>query len=197
MVLLTALSLLMATLQTQTLKSDFTFTVTANQSQPMTYNGAVTMQGERFMFQMLSMEAAYDGKTLYIYQEETDELTLSNPTQEELSETNPFYMAKTLMPLCNVTERESKSGEEVYITLTPKQQTSNGAMNREMGKLTMMKDLVSLTVKVRKADNMPLSMELREKQQTSSLRMTNPRYVKENVVWVVNKPNAFVNDLRE
>ena len=83
--LLSALSLFLAMVQSHTLQSDFTMTLSMAQSQPVTYSGSLLMQGERFRLEMLSMEAAYDGKTLYLYQPETDELTLPVPETNELN----------------------------------------------------------------------------------------------------------------
>ena len=68
---LTVLQSLLATLEQKTLVSDFTLTYNqspiANSPSPITYTGNLAMHGKQFSLSMFSMDAAYDGNTLYIY----------------------------------------------------------------------------------------------------------------------------------
>lgn len=183
--LLSALSLFLAMVQSHTLQSDFTMTLSMAQSQPVTYSGSLLMQGERFRLEMLSMEAAYDGKTLYLYQAETDELTLSVPETNELNEVNPFRMVQQVLPLCNTSERKQKDGKETLITFTPKD-----------GEKVPFR---SASLCLRTDDLMPLSLEMREQKQTSLLRFTNPVRLEKDVPlsrFSLSHPEAYLNDLR-
>ena len=183
--LFSALSLFLAMLQSNTLQSDFTMTISLAQSQPVTYSGSLLMKGERFRLEMLSMEAAYDGKTLYIYQAETDELTLSVPETNELNEVNPFRMVQQVLPLCNTSERKQKEGKETLITFTPKD-----------GEKVPFR---SASLCLRTEDLMPLSLEMREQKQTSLLRFTNPVRLEKNVPlsrFSLSHPEAYLNALR-
>ena len=96
LIILTALSSFLTGLETKTLQTDFTLTIAENVSQPMNITGTITVHGTQFLLSALDYDAAYDGKTLYIWQPDTEELTLSNPTDEELLEVNPFLYAKAL-----------------------------------------------------------------------------------------------------
>ena len=109
LMILTVLSSFLTNLETKTLQSDFTVTVAEEVNAPMNYPGTITMSGNCFRLSMFSVDAAYDGKTMYMYSGDTDELTLSNPTDQELVETNPLLYAKALVPVCNVTERTNRS----------------------------------------------------------------------------------------
>ena len=144
LLILSVLSSFLANLETKTLHSAFTVTVSEEVNAPMNYPGDIIMQGDKFRLEMMDIEAAYDGKTMYMYTGKTDELTLSNPTEQELLEANPFLYAKALVPVCNVTERTS--GDQTIITLTPKDQSIG--INR-------------FVLKIRTADLIPLSAEIK------------------------------------
>lgn len=116
---MTALSAFLTSLETKTLQTDFTLTVTENVSQPMNITGSITVNGERFVLAALDYEAAYDGNTLYLWQPDTEELTLSTPTQQELIEANPFLFAKAL----------DQQGKKVNIVLDDKQLPVKAQMN--------------------------------------------------------------------
>lgn len=180
LILLTILSSFLANLETKTLQSDFTVTVAEEVNAPMNYPGSIVMTGDKFRLEMFALEAAYDGKTLYMYSAETDELTLSNPTDQELVETNPLLYAKALVPVCTVTERES--GERTIITLTPKDQSIG--INR-------------FVLQVRNADMMPLSVEIKEGKKTSTLKFKEPKYISGKQTYtIVPDKDTYINDLR-
>ena len=179
--ILTILSSFLTNLETKTLQSDFTVTVAEEVNAPMNYPGTIVMSGRQFRLSMFNIDAAYDGKTLYMYAPETDELTLSNPTEQELVESNPLLYAKALVPVCNVTERAS--GEQTIITLTPKDQSIG--INR-------------FTLQVRTADLMPLKVEIKEGKKSTILKFKDPKYVTTKQEYKI-KPDkdTYVNDLRQ
>lgn len=53
-------------------------------------NGALTVAQEKFSVNSGDFGAWYDGEVLWSYQTKTNEVTLSEPTAEELMEINPF-----------------------------------------------------------------------------------------------------------
>ena len=165
LIILTILSSFLSNLETKTLQSDFTVTVAEEVNAPMNYPGRfMTMQGNKFRLEMFNIEAAYDGKTMYMYSPETDELTLTNPTEQELLESNPLLYAKALVPVCNVTERTRSDGKQTIVTLTPKDQSIG--INR-------------FVLNVRNSDLMPLSVEIKEGKKTSTLKMKEPKFMKQ------------------
>jgi len=183
LVILTALSSFLTGLETKTLQSDFTLTISADATQPINYIGNVTMCGEQFRLNFLDMEAAYDGKTLYLYQADTDELTLSHPTEQELMETNPFLYARALSKVCNITERTANNGQTI-ITLTPKDQT----IGIQRFVLTLDKNEI------------PIRAEIHEGKKVTTLSLKNAIYVQQPFgkyqLQATDYPTAFVNDLR-
>jgi len=180
--ILTVLSSFLANLETKTLQSNFIVTVAEEVNAPMNYPGTITMQGQLFRLSMFNIEAAYDGKTLYMYSGETDELTLSNPTEQELVETNPLLYAKALVPVCNVTERASQDGSQTVITLTPKDQSIG--INR-------------FVLRVRNSDLMPLQVEIKEGKKISTLKMKEPKFVTGAQKWeIIPDKDTYINDMR-
>lgn len=187
LIILTVLSSFLTNLETRTLQSDFTITVSEEVNAPMNYPGSLTMCGQSFLLKMFNLEAAYDGKTLYMYSPEIDELTLSNPTEQELVEANPFLYAKALVGVCNVVERPSSDGKQTIVTLTPK--------DRSIG-------IDRFTLRVRNEDLLPLSIEIKEGKKTSILKLKEPKFeVQGDKVQVIKYTilpgtNTYVNDLR-
>lgn len=182
LIILTVLANFIANLETKTLQSEFTLTIAEEVNAPMNYPGSFIMQGDKFRLGMMDIEAAYDGKTMYMYSGVTDELTLSNPTEQELLEANPFLYAKALLEVCNIAEKASQDGTQTIITLTPKDQSIG---------------IKRFSLHVRNADLMPLKAEIKEGKKTSSLKLNEPKFVTTPNEYVL-KPgkNTFVNDMR-
>ncbi len=180
-IFLTVLSSLFSTLEEHILQSDFTITITSKDAQPMTYAGNFTVQGEKFLLHAFGMDAAYDGETMYLYQEETDELTLSHPTTEELHQTNPLLFAKALAASSKVTEKAAADGKTVLVTLIPEDKTT---------------DIERMNLRVRVRDNMPIMIEIKEHNRTSTMRLGNPKFIETAPDYKIEKEGAYVNDLR-
>ena len=184
LLILTILSSFLTNLETKTLQSDFTVTVAENVASPMNYPGSLTMQGTQFKLSMFNIEAAYDGKTLYMYSPDTNELTLTNPTEQELVEANPFLYAKALVDVCNITERTVTGNPSpvTVITLTPKDQSIG--INR-------------FVLKVRTADLMPLQLEIKEGNKSSTLKLKNPAFVTSSPKYEIQPgKDTYLNDMR-
>ena len=191
LLILTILSSFLTNLETKTLQSDFTVTVAENVASPMNYPGSLTMQGTQFKLSMFNIEAAYDGKTLYMYSPDTDELTLTNPTEQELVQANPFLYAKALVDVCNITERTLTANPSpltanpsplTVITLTPKDQSIG--INR-------------FVLKVRTDDLMPLSIELKEGNKMTTLKLKEPKFIESKQEYKIQPDKStFINDMR-
>ena len=177
------------TLAENTLQSDFVITISEGASQPMNYPGTITMRGDRFLLEMFDIEAAYDGKTLYVYSATTDELTLSTPTEQELMEANPFLYAQALSEVCTITEQPIvvQAGAHLTITLTPNDQTA-GIQRFTLALRQEKQQGVSLWL--------PQQITIKEGKQQTTLRLTNPAYTTDIPSFTLTKPDAFLNDLR-
>lgn len=179
-IILTILQSLLATLEQKTLVSDFAISIAEQQAQPTTYTGDLAIHGKQFTISMFAIEAAYDGQTLYMYSDDTEELSLSTPTEEELLQTNPFLYAQALLPVCQYSEKTI--GDKTQITLTPADQTAG---------------IKKFVLRVTTATLLPTNIEIHETEvQTTTLRLNNARYIDETPSFIINKEGAFVNDLR-
>lgn len=184
----TALDVFLTNIEQQTLQSDFTITFTEEAAQPMNYPGTIVMRGNRFLLNMFDTEAAYDGKTLYIYNTANDELTLTTPSEEELTEANPFLYAKALTKVCTVTERQAKDPAQTIIVLTPKDQSAG---------------IQKFTLRLKRAGNetettvyLPVSIEIKEGKQVTTLTLKQPKYTEDTTAFRLDYPEAYLNDLR-
>lgn len=182
------LDVFLSNLEQQTLQSDFTITVSEEVAQPMNYPGSITMHGNRFLLSMFDTEAAYDGSTLYIYSASNDELTLSHPDEQELLEANPFLYAKALVKVCTVSERPAKDPTQTVITLMPNDQTIG---------------IQRFTLRLKRIENntdqlqyLPLSVEIKEGKQLTTLTLKQPRYITTSPSFRLDYPDAYLNDLR-
>lgn len=162
------------------MESEFTLTISADATQPISYTGSIAMSGEQFRLAFMDMNAAYDGNTLYMYQEDTDELTLSHPTEQELLETNPFLYAKALQEVCHITERVANNGQTI-VTLTPHDQS----IGIQRFTLTLTKD------------ELPARIEIKEGKKTTTLVLRNAKYTDEQQTYILTpEKSTYVNDLR-
>lgn len=182
LLILSVLTSFLTNLETKTLQSDFVVTVSEEVNAPMNFPGSLTMHGQLFRLEMFNIQAAYDGKTMYMYSPDTDELTLTNPTEAELTEANPLLYAKALIPACNVLEKASSDGKQTTVTLTPKDQSIG--INR-------------FVLIVRNSDQMPLQAEIKEGKKISTLKFKEPKFVNTKEEYVIKADKeTFVNDMR-
>ena len=182
-ILLSILQSLFALLGQKTMSTDFTITVQQQASQPISYTGTLTMHGEQFTLEAFGTQAAYDGKTLYMYNEDANELTLSAPTQEELYQANPLLFAKAMAEACDVNESTAK--DITTITLVPKEPV----------------DIDKITLKVKpltsgKQDYAPVTITLKEGAQTTTVLFRNLKYSDELREYILKPEGAFINDIR-
>ena len=180
LIIFTVLQSLLAALEQKTLVSDISISIADQQSQPITYTVSLAMHGKQFTLSMFNIEAAYDGNTLYIYSEDTEELTLSIPSEEELTQTNPFLYAQALLPVCQYAEKAS--GEKTQITLTPNDPSAG---------------ITKFILYVTTTTLLPSSIEFHEAEgKVTTLRLNNSHYTNEIPSFKIEKEGAFVNDLR-
>ncbi len=68
-----------------------TFTITAN---GRSTKGTLKSSGQKFTMQLPEVSSWYNGKTLYTYNPRTSETTVTEPTAQELLESNPLLYVK-------------------------------------------------------------------------------------------------------
>lgn len=155
---------------------------------PQIYRGNFLMFGDKFRLQADGLDARYDGKTQYIYMEQMDELSISEPTDEELLQVNPILMAKTMFVTCDMRFIQTSNSAAIYhVEFIPKEKES---------------EVELLTLKIRKSDKMLTQVTLVSSQGiVSELGLTQQKtsVSTHDVDFVIGEndyPGAFVNDLR-
>lgn len=166
----------------QTLSASFSITLVEGTNQQTAGAGTLKMRGSRFLLDMLGTEAAYDGKTLYVYQEDLDELTLSTPEAEELLDVNPVLFAKALMKAATIRfSAAQKDDKHYYIDFVPTQKDAG---------------IQRFVLKLRKKDLAPVEVQVKEGKQTTRVRFTDAAFGSDQPSFRLQKKGAYVNDMR-
>lgn len=108
-------------------KADFTVKAVTGSQVEGSENGTIQLDGEKFVMKTSDMTTWFDGKTQWTYLAKNDEVNVSNPTQEELQQINPYtflYMYQTgfFIKLGKVSTFQGKAVWEVILTANNKKQ---------------------------------------------------------------------------
>lgn len=154
-------------------------------------NGVIQLKGEKFMLKTSETTTWFDGKTQWSYMTKNDEVNVSNPTQEELQQINPYtflymYQKGFSYKLGATKMYRGKAVWEVVLTARDKKQ-----------------ELERITLFVTKDTYEPLYILLQQRGQQTRNEITITSYqTKQNYadqVFTFDKkqyPNAEVIDLR-
>ena len=173
------------------MKADFTVKAVANGLVEGAENGTIQLKGEKFVLKTSDIITWFDGKTQWSYVTKNDEVNVSNPTQEELQQINPYtflymYQKGFFYKLGATKTFRGKSVWEVVLTARDKKQ-----------------ELERITLFVTKDTYEPLYILLQQRGQQTRNEITITSYqTKQNYadqVFTFDKkqyPNAEVIDLR-
>ena len=186
LLILSILQSLFTAVETKPLEADINLTVTEQRAQPFSYNGHGVVYGKRFLAALMGYELAYDGRTMYVWAEDTDELTLTTPSEQELLEVNPFLFAREVYKVSRETKKVAADGRTAVITLTPAEQTAT------------QRQTTRVVVRVSREGNdwLPTDIELHEGTKVTKLSFSHVRWADTDIVFVLDHPSAFLNDLR-
>lgn len=169
-------------IEKKTLYADFTLSSIIGAQTTPTGSGKIRMRGQKFALEMMDTEAAYDGKTLYVYQEDIEELTLSSPEEEELLSVNPVLFAKALLKQATVRFSASQKDEKYWIIdFVPTNQSAG---------------IQRFVMKLRKSDLAPVEILVREGKQTTKLSFRTSHYDDVVPSFKLQKDGAYLNDMR-
>ena len=165
--------------KTEYFVSDITITITEN-NQPMTFTGKVKLHSEQFYIAYMDGEMAFDGTTMYNYQEDIDELTLSYPTMAEQIDANPMLFVESLLEESTV--RQTDNERQYLFTITPN--------NKQAG-------VSRFTLVVNKQTQLPEKASMVENvSRETKLVFNNSKFTKEPQIFSIEKDGATVTDLR-
>lgn len=200
-------------MEKQLLKADYSIELLSGTERQPVGNGNLQMLGNCFRLTIASSEAAFDGKTLYMYQESTNELTLSIPTEEELLDINPLIFARALLRASTVrfaanakvaTAANAKTAKTAT-NATAKSNPTTAAMSSDVLTLDVLPanksaGIQRIVIKLRKADLAPLEIQIREQQEQTIIRFSHPSFASPtpstSSLFQLAYPSAWLNDLR-
>ena len=127
-------------------------------------NGIIQLKGEKFMLKTSETTTWFDGKTQWSYMVRNDEVNVSNPTQEELQQINPYtflymYQKGFSYKLGTVKVYQGKAVWEVILTANDKKQ-----------------ELESITLYVTKSTYEPVYIQLQQRGQKTRNEITVTGY---------------------
>lgn len=157
-------------------------------SDPAIYRGSILMKESKFHLTMADTEVYYDGSTQWVYSDDTEELTISHPTQDDLAGTNPLLILKRIKRSCNIDFYDKEQSKESYIIVFyPKEEPS---------------EVRKILVTLRKDNHLPTKLVLEASRGNvttlvlSQLKVNVPTTVTDFSVSATQYPNAIINDLR-
>lgn len=95
---------------------DARFTLRQQGRQPV--SGSACIQGQKFTLTLPEMRVWFDGKTQWTYSKEAGEVNVTEPSAEELAETNPLSIITSSAKGCKARRLDAAKGTD-RIELTP------------------------------------------------------------------------------
>ena len=145
-------------------KADFIIKSVTNGLVEGSESGTIQLKGEKFVLKTSDIITWFDGKTQWSYVTKNDEVNVSNPTQEELQQINPYtflymYQKGFSYKLGTVKVYQGKAVWEVILTANDKKQ-----------------ELESITLYVTKSTYEPVYIQLQQRGQKTRNEITVTAY---------------------
>ena len=195
-------------MENQLLTADYTIELLSGTQRQTVGSGNLQMLGNCFRLTIFSSVAAFDGKTLYMYQEEANELTLSIPTEEELLDVNPLIFARALLRASTVrfaANAKVATATNTKASASAKSNPTTAAMSSDVLTLDVLPanksaGIQRIVIKLRKADLAPVEIQIREQQEQTIIRFSHPSFAtpapSTASLFQLSYPSAWLNDLR-
>lgn len=107
--------------KTNAIKTNFKLTVTEkNAVNLQSSSGSFTMKGNKFVLEMDQLKAWFDGKTQWSYMVDNNEVSITEPTDKELGETNPMALLSNYKAKFGIRFSKTKSAQNHIIEMIPK-----------------------------------------------------------------------------
>ncbi|HLP05007.1 MAG TPA: outer membrane lipoprotein carrier protein LolA [Paludibacter sp.] len=117
---------LLNTVKTNAIRAKFILSASEMKSStPQTSTGSFTLKGTRFILEMDEMKVWFDGKTQWAYAPRNNEVTITEPTEKELAETNPLAILSAYKSKSVINFSKTKSGQNHILEIIPKTQNPN------------------------------------------------------------------------
>jgi len=175
--------------KTNAIKTNFKLSITdKNDPQAQVSTGSFTLKGSKFVLEMDEMKVFFDGKTQWAYVPQNNEVSITEPSEKELSETNPMAILSGFKTKCTIRfSTKLKSAQNHNIEMLPKLKNQ---------------DITKIEIQVNKSTNNLVSIKLINKNgSTSLLSLSNfqkgVKVTDNSFIFITGKYKGIVvNDLR-
>ena len=175
--------------KTTAIKTSFRLLINEkNDAQPQTTSGVFTLKASKFFLEMDAMKVWFDGKTQWSYVHQNNEVSITEPSEKELSETNPMAVLSGFKSKCIIRfSTKTKSEQNYCLEMIPK------LKNNELSKIE---------VQVNKNTGNLFSIKITNKNGSNSTLLTTNFQKGINIAdnYFVFNPSKFkgvgINDLR-
>ncbi len=149
-------------IENNAIKTDFGLVVKqAGSDDLQRMKGSFLLHSDKFALTTSDMDVFFDGTTQWAYAPSINEVTLTNPTDKELAETNPLALLSSYKANSTIRFMKNEEHDSHLISLTPTDADS---------------DVKTIIVKVMKANNSPKMVQLYDKKGgISTISMRNFR----------------------
>ncbi|MBQ9439722.1 MAG: outer membrane lipoprotein carrier protein LolA [Paludibacteraceae bacterium] len=169
--------------------TNYTLSVTEKgKPTPQIFRGKMTMLGSKYLIEADGMKIGFNGKTQWAYAADDNEVTLSEPTQEEISQMNPIALVKAYKQAC-----------KIIFSMTEKDQNFHVLEFYPKDKFA---DLKCLTIYVNKTSNVPARLTMttnsgsRTEMKLAGVKTSQKIDAQIFEFKETAFPNAEINDLR-
>lgn len=155
--------------QMESIEASFTVTVSGNITA-----GQITLADNKFRLTTPQISTWFDGKTQWTYAPSTQEVSISQPTPEELAQINPFEVIGSLQNGYTPRRLPSDSKTE-QIELTPRQKSDYKKIILSLNKATLLPEEIRFTASDDTVTTVKVSSIKKVKQPAASAFRFNPR----------------------
>lgn len=179
---------LLTSVKTTAVKTNFQLLVTeknAVNSQPI--SGTFIMKASKFVLEMNETKVWFDGKTQWAYSLSDNEVSITEPNQEELATINPMAILSGFKAKSTVKLSKLKSTQNHIIDLIPKNKKE---------------EFLKVEVQINKTNNYLVLIKLIDKKGSiTTLNLTKYQHINKIIddIFVFNKTKfkgVTINDLR-
>ncbi len=151
------LSNLLTTAKTTAIKTGFKLIATDKNS-TQTTSGTFTLKANKFILEMDAMKVWFDGKTQWSYIQQNNEVSITEPSEKELADTNPMAILSGFKSKCLIRfSGKIKSDQNHCIEMIPNVKNN---------------DIVKIEVQVNKTNGNLFSIKITTKNGGNSILLT-------------------------
>lgn len=113
---------LLTTAKSSAIRTNFKLSTTIKADpQPHTTTGTFTLKGNKFVLDMPQMKVWFNGKTQWAFSSQTNEVSITEPTEKEIAETNPMAIIGSFKDQSNIKfASKGNSGSNYVIEMASK-----------------------------------------------------------------------------